>query len=158
MEVEEFLAPENVTPRLIAKNKRQVLKILAQKAELSLGLDGSELLRQLIDRENLGTTGIGGGIALPHCSMGFQPEFSDQNVFGFFAKLDTAIDFEAVDGNKVDLVFMLIADTRSSAQHLKAIAKLARLFRDPIMAEALRSATDPDLIYAILTGQSRALD
>jgi nitrogen PTS system EIIA component len=158
MEVEEFLAPENVVPRLVAKNKRQVLKMLAKRAEASLGLDGSELLRQLLDRENLGTTGIGSGIALPHCSMGFQPEFSNQSVFGFFAKLETEVDFEAIDGNKVDLVFMLIADTRSSALHLKAIAKLARLFRDPIMSEALRSATDRDLIYAILTGQSRSPD
>jgi PTS system nitrogen regulatory IIA component len=98
-----------------------------------------------MQREKLGSTGVGNGVAIPHGKL---PKLG--RLFGLFARLERGIDFEALDGQPVDLIFLLLAPEAAGADHLKALARVARLLRDPEVARKLRESTDADALYAVL--------
>ena len=118
--------------------------MLADKAAALTGVAGATIRQALLDREQLGSTGVGRGVAIPHGKIGGLNE-----IFGLFAKLDHPIDFEAVDDQPVDLIFVLLAPLDATAAHLKALAKVSRLLRDEHVREALRGAGTPEALFAI---------
>lgn len=146
MPLTDFLTPEAVVPSLRVASKKQALQDVAAKAAELSGLSEREIFDTLLQRERLGSTGIGQGIAIPH---GKVPSIS--RVYGLFARLATPVDFESVDGQPVDLVFVLLAPEHAGADHLKALAKISRLLRDPGVVAKLRGTDDPQGLYAILT-------
>jgi nitrogen PTS system EIIA component len=119
---------------------------LAARAATLCGRNEREILEVLTQRERLGSTGIGGGIAIPHGKLARL-----DRLFGVFARLERAIDFEALDGQPVDLMFLLIAPEGAGADHLRALAQVARLLRDPETARKLRESRDAESVYAVLT-------
>jgi nitrogen PTS system EIIA component len=128
-------------------SKRQVLQSLSEVAARDTGLESGRILDALMQREKLGTTGLGDGIAIPHARV---PELD--GITGFFARLSRPVDFDALDGQPVDLVFLLLAPDGAGADHLKALARVARVLRDAELCEALRRAERPEEAHAILTG------
>ena len=141
----EFLTPEAVVPAMRVAGKKQALHELAAHAARLTGLDERAVFDTLLQRERLGSTGIGEGIAIPHGKL---PGLA--HLFGLAARLDKPIDFEALDGQPVDLIFLLLAPEGAGADHLKALARVARLLRDPEVARKLRDSKDADAIYAVL--------
>ena len=146
MNISDLLSPDAVLPALKAQNKKQLLLELAARANLQTRLPEKRIFETLIERERLGTTGVGQGIAIPHGRMSGMDKIT-----GVFAQLETAIDYEAVDGQPVDLVFMLLAPEGAGADHLKALARVSRLLRNAPTCEKLRSASSAQALYAILT-------
>ena len=146
MPLTDFLTPESVVPALKVSSKKQALQELAERAAAVCGLTEREIYETLLQRERLGSTGIGHGIAIPHGKLA-----KVDRLFGVFARLEKPIDFEALDGEPVDLVFLLIAPEAAGADHLKALARVARVLRDPATTQKLRSARDADAMYAVLT-------
>lgn len=149
MNISDLLAPEAVLASLKAQNKKQLLQELAARAHARTGLPEKQIFETLIERERLGTTGVGSGIAIPHGRMAGVP-----SITGVFAKLEGPIGYEAVDGQPVDLVFMLLAPENAGADHLKALARVARLMRNQQTCEKLRAARSAEALYAILTDQT----
>ena len=125
MDLSDLITPYGVIPSLKAANKKQVLQILSDRAADLTGLNSVDIYNILFQRERLGSTGVGSGIAIPHGKLG-----KCRSIFGVFARLERAIDFEAPDGLPVDLIFMLIAPEAAGADHLKALAMSARLLRN----------------------------
>lgn len=146
MPLTDILTPDAVLPSLKASGKKQTLQELSAKAAALTGLDEREIFETLLQRERLGSTGIGDGIAIPHG----KPARIDR-LFGMFARLEKPIDFEAIDGQPVDLVFLLLAPESAGADHLKALARVARILREPGMLDRVRAARDASAIYAVLT-------
>ena len=146
MNISDLLTPEAVMPALKAQNKKQLLQELAARASLQIRLPEKRIFETLIERERLGTTGVGQGIAIPHGRMA-----GVSKITGVFARLESGIDYEAVDSQPVDLVFMLLAPENAGADHLKALARLSRLMREPRTILQLRAAKDPASLYAVLT-------
>ncbi len=147
VEISDIVTPERVI--LDVKpcgSKRQLLKELSQRAAAIFGLDQQRLLEALMERERLGTTGIGHGIAIPHARL----KEVDRPV-GLFARLSQPVDFEALDDRPSDLIFLLLAPESADAESLKALARISRLLRDPSLRERLRRAQDRDTIYRLLT-------
>ena len=133
MPLNDIVATNAVIPALKVNSKKQALQeIAARAAELS-GLPERTVFETLLQREKLGSTGIGHGIAIPHGKL---PKL--ERLFGLFARLDRPIDFESLDGQPVDLVFLLLAPEGAGADHLKALARVARLLRDPDTSSKLR--------------------
>lgn len=145
----DLLTPAAVISPLRANGKKQALQELAQHAALVTGLPERELYESLLQRERLGSTGIGDGIAIPHGRM---PGID--RLVGLFARLDKPIDFDALDGQPVDIIFVLIAPEGAGADHLKALARVARVLRNPSVLEQIRSTRDPAAIYAVLADQA----
>jgi len=150
MEIEDLITPQSVIPRLRATSKKQLLQELAKRAAETTGLPERAIFDVLLERERLGTTGVGDGIAIPHGKLA-----QLNRLHGLFARLETAVDFDAVDDQPVDLVFLLLAPEGAGADHLKALARVSRLLRDRPTCEKLRGADKADALYALLTG-SRA--
>ena len=146
MDLNALLGPGNVVPTLKAANKKQVLQEMATRAARVTNLDERQIFDVVLERERLGTTGIGGGIAIPHGKI---PGLD--RLYGFFARIEMPVDFEAVDNEPVDLVFMLLAPDSAGADHLKALAKVSRVLRDRAMCEKLRGSRNADALYALLT-------
>lgn len=146
MEIVDLITPQCVIARLRAANKKQVLQELAKRAAETTGLRERAIFDVLLERERLGTTGVGDGIAIPHGKL---PELN--RLHGLFARLDTPVDFDAVDDQPVDLIFLLLAPETAGADHLKALARVSRLLRDRATCEKLRGADTPDALYALLT-------
>jgi PTS system nitrogen regulatory IIA component len=146
MPLTDILVPEAVLPQLKASSKKQLLRELADHAGDVLHLDSRSIYEALLQRERLGSTGIGKGIAIPHGKFNDLP-----SLCGLFARLEKPLDFEALDQEPVDLVFLLLAPENAGADHLKALAKIARVLRDPATVQALRQSRDPDALYALLT-------
>ena len=146
MDLADLIAPEAVFPALKAKTKKQALQELAQRAAKLTGIDAREILDTLLQRERLGSTGVGRGIAIPH---GRVPAL--HKIVTVFARLDGAIDFEALDDEPVDLIFLLLAPEHAGADHLKALARISRLLREPSSIEKLRASKDRAAIYSVLT-------
>jgi PTS system nitrogen regulatory IIA component len=142
----EFLSPDAVAPALRVNGKKQALLELSAHAARLTGLDERTIFEALLQRERLGSTGIGDGIAIPHGKL---PRLD--RLFGFVARLDKPIDFEALDGQPVDLLFLLLAPEGAGADHLKALARIARVLRSPGVIERLRMTRDADALYAVLT-------
>ena len=146
MSFSQLIKPDGVLPALRVNGKKQALQELSDRAALVSGLPARELFDSLLQRERLGSTGVGDGVAIPHGKLA-----KCEHIFGVFARLDRPIDFEAPDGLPVDLVFMLIAPEFAGADHLKALAMAARLLRNDAVAAQLRATRDPTALYALLT-------
>ena len=146
MNISDLLAPDAVIPALKVQNKKLLLQELASRAALQTSLPEKRIVETLIERERLGTTGVGQGIAIPHGRMMEVPRIT-----GVFARLEGGLDYEAVDSQPVDLVFMLLAPENAGADHLKALARVSRLLRNQKLCEKLRAASSAEAIYAILT-------
>ena len=146
MELSDILSEESVLVCTGPTTKSDVLRQLAERAARVTGTDVEPIFEALSDREALGSTGLGNGIAIPHGKLA-----GLAGVTAVFARLDTPIDFEAVDDLPVDLMMMLLAPVGAGADHLKALARVARLLRNEAIVEALRRAEGPAELYAILT-------
>lgn len=140
-----LITSDCVIANLRAANKKQVLQELAKKAATLTGQNEDQIFDVLNEREKLGTTGIGHGIAIPHGKL---PGLD--RVYGVFARLDRPVDFDAIDDQPVDLVFLLLAPADSGADHLKALAKVSRMLRDRHLCEKVRGSTTCDAIYALM--------
>jgi PTS system nitrogen regulatory IIA component len=149
MNISDLLAPEAVLASLKAHTKKQLLQELAARAHARTHLPEKQIFETLNERERLGTTGVGAGIAIPHGRMA-----GATSITGVFGRLESAIDYEAVDGQPVDLVFMLLAPENAGADHLKALARVSRLLRNQQTCEKLRAAQSAEALYAILTDQT----
>ena len=146
MEIVDLLAPDAVVANLKAGSKKQALQELSQQAATLTGQPERVIFDILLQREKLGTTGIGRGIAIPHGKI---QELN--NLYGLFARLHKPIDFDAIDEQPVDLIFMLLAPESAGADHLKALARVSRLLRDDGVCAKLRGADDPEALFALLT-------
>lgn len=146
MEIEDLITPAGVIPKLRATGKKHALQELAKRAADVTGLHERAIFDVLLERERLGSTGVGNGIAIPHGKLA-----DLQKLHGVFARLDSPIDFDAVDDQPVDLIFLLLAPEAAGADHLKALARVSRLLRDRAVCEKLRGANSADAIYALLT-------
>lgn len=152
MDIADLISPDAVIVNLRAGTKKQALQELAKRAADLMGPDGAgerEIFEVLLERERLGTTGVGAGIAIPHGKLPSLPRLR-----GLFAKLDKPVDFEAIDEQPVDLIFLLLAPEAAGADHLKALARVSRLLRDKGTCEKLRGAETADALYLILTAHS----
>lgn len=146
MELGDLITPEAIIPTLAARYKKQVLQDLAERAAALTKLSTADIFETLLQRERVGSTAMGRGIAIPHGQIA-----GIQRIVSVFARLQPAIDFDARDGEPVDLVFLLLAPEHAGADHLKALARVSRLLRAPQSIEMLRAAHDRATLYAILT-------
>ena len=146
MTITDLVAPEAILPALKVNSKKQALQELAAKAAHLSGQNERSVFEVLLQREKLGTTAVGYGVAIPHGKL---PKL--EKLFGLFARLERPIDFEALDGLPVDLMFLLIAPENAGADHLKALALIARALRSPGLAVKLRATRDPSALFSLLT-------
>ena len=145
MTITDLVAPEAIVPALKVISKKQALQELAARAATLTGQNERSIFEVLLQREKLGTTAVGYGVAIPHGKL---PKL--EKMFGLFARLDRPIDFEAMDGQQVDLMLLLLAPEGAGADHLKALARVARLLRDQDIASKLRASRDAEALYAVL--------
>src|SRR5271156_3979450 len=146
MDIVDLITPRSVVAQLRAANKRHALQELARRAAALSGQNERAIYDVLIERERLGSTGIGRGVGIPHGKL---PGLD--RLCGIFARLERPIPFEAVDDQPVDLIFVLLAPENAGADHLKALARVSRLLRDRGMCDKLRGTDNPDALYALLT-------
>jgi nitrogen PTS system EIIA component len=144
MDFTDMLAGDAVIADLGAANKKTLFQALGQIAERAFGLTAKDVVERLNDRERLGTTGFGGGVAIPH---GRLPELD--GIHAAFVRLEKPIDYGAIDDLPVDLVFMLLSPVDAGAEHLKALAQVSRRLRDRAFVAKLRGAGSPDALYAL---------
>ena len=149
MDIAELITPQSVIASLRPANKRQLLQELARRAAPLVSLDEKLIFDTLMERERLGSTGIGAGTAVPH---GRIPGLG--RIFGLFARLEKPIPFDAVDDQPIDLVFLLLTPDTAGADHLKALARVSRLFRDRAACQKLRGTDRADALYALLTDRT----
>ncbi|MFD0985557.1 PTS IIA-like nitrogen regulatory protein PtsN [Methyloligella solikamskensis] len=149
MELGDLIGPDAVVPALKANGKKQLIQELAARAAKLTGLEERDVFDVLLQRERLGSTGLGQGIAIPHGKIA-----GLKHIMGMFARLATPLDFDAADGEPVDLVFLLLAPEGAGADHLKALARVSRVMRDHYAREKLRGAKDQSALYAILTEEA----
>jgi nitrogen PTS system EIIA component len=149
MQLADLISPEAVVPSLKVKTKKQLLQELAARAARLTGLQERYVFDTLLQRERLGSTGLGEGIAIPH------GKFTGlKRIVGLFARLAEPVDFEAVDGEPVDIVFLLLAPEGAGADHLKALARISRLLREGHAVDKLRASKDASALYAVLTEEA----
>ncbi len=141
-----LLQQNAIIPALKVNSKKQLLQELAAKAAKITGISEREIFDVILQRERLGSTGVGNGIAIPHGKLNAIPA-----IIGIFARLETPVDFEALDDQPVDLVFLLLAPEGAGADHLKALSRIARVLRDPDMVAKLRATESDSAIYAFLS-------
>lgn len=146
MSLNDLLTPDAVIASLRVNGKKQALQELSDRAAEVSGLPAREIFDSILQRERLGPTGVGDGIAIPHGKLA-----RCRRIFGVFARLERPIDFEALDGLPVDLIFLLIAPESAGADHLKALATIARKLRNPNLAAQLRATRDASAIYSMMT-------
>ncbi len=146
MDLSDLVSPDAVIPTLKVQSKKQAIQALAEKAASLTGVPEREIFDTLLQRERLGSTGVGHGIAIPHGKL-----VTFDAIIGVFARLETPIEFESLDGEPVDLIFLLLASEGAGADHLKALARIARVFRNNQITSKLRETRDADSIYSILT-------
>jgi nitrogen PTS system EIIA component len=151
MEIADLLSPDAVVSHLKAASKKQVLQEMANRAAGITGLSGRRIYETLAEREKLGSTGMGQGIAIPHGRVA-----GVEKMTGLFAQLDHPVDFDSMDDQPVDLVFLLLAPEGAGADHLKALARVSRLLRNQAVCEKLRAAPQAATLYALLTEPSAA--
>ncbi|RVN08302.1 PTS IIA-like nitrogen-regulatory protein PtsN [Sinorhizobium meliloti] len=135
-----------IIPAMRANSKKQLLQELAAKASKLTGLPEREIFDVIVQRERLGSTGVGNGIAIPHGKLSNLP-----SIVGIFARLDAPVDFEALDDQPVDLVFLLLAPEGAGADHLKALSRIARVLRDHDMVSRIRASDSASAIYTLLS-------
>lgn len=145
MNLDSLIGLGSIAPSLRASSKKQLLQELAGRVAEVEGLDSRTVFDALMERERLGPTGMGRGVAIPHARMSQVTE-----IRGYFARLDRGVDYDAPDGVPVDLAFLLLAPEDAGADHLRALAKVSRLLRDEARCAKLRATTDASALYAIL--------
>ncbi|OUS15724.1 PTS IIA-like nitrogen-regulatory protein PtsN [Rhodospirillales bacterium 47_12_T64] len=146
MELTDLIGPNAVAADLRANSKKQFLQEIAKRAAKITGSEERDIFDVLIEREKLGTTGIGQGIAIPHGKL---PNLD--KLYGFFVKLERPIDFDSIDEQPVDLICLLLAPETAGADHLKALARVSRFLRNAATCEKLRGTESDDGIYALLS-------
>jgi PTS system nitrogen regulatory IIA component len=146
-DLSDILSDKAVDADLVTANKKGLFQQLASAAGRLTGLPVKTIVASLAAREKIGSTGFGAGAAIPHGKIEGLPA-----VFGYFARLETPIDFQSIDGMPVDLVFLLLSPPDAGADHLKALARVSRVFRDPQIVAKLRGARSKDALYALLAG------
>lgn len=151
MDLVEMTPPEAVFVAVKATSKKQLLQELSHRMAPIAGVDARTLLGALLDRERLGTTGAGRGVAIPHCRLPAVPK-----IIGGLARLDAPVDFEAIDGEPVDLVYVIIAPASEGAEHLKALARVSRVFRNDETLVKLRGAKNAAALYALLASDEKS--
>ena len=145
MALADLLHQDAIIPALKANSKKQLLQELAAKASKLTGLPEREIFDVVLQRERLGSTGVGNGIAIPHGKLA-----SIKSIAGIFARLEAPVDFEALDDQPVDLVFLLLAPEGAGADHLMALSCIARVLRDQDLVAKLRATDSASAIYAFL--------
>jgi nitrogen PTS system EIIA component len=146
-DLSDLISIQAIASDLVVANKKALLQQLAAAAAKQIELPAKQIVAALNAREKLGSTGFGAGTAIPHGKIEGLAK-----VFGYFARLTPPIDFQAVDGLPVDLVFLLLSPADAGADHLKALASVSRVFRDRQIVAKLRGARSRDALYALLAG------
>lgn len=146
MHLDDIIDARSVLANVRAQGKKQLLQDLSHALAKRVGIDHRAIFETLLTREKLGSTGIGQGIAIPHAKLA-----GLSRVHGLFARLAAPVDFESVDGQPVDLIFVLLAPDHAGADHLKALACISRVLRDVNVVAKLRGTDTPEGLYAILT-------
>lgn len=145
MEMAELITEDAIIPAMKVQSKKQVIQELCGKASQMTGLSEHEIFDTILQRERLGSTGVGNGVAIPHGKLP-----SIERIVGIFGRLTKPVDFESLDDQPVDLVFLLLAPEGAGADHLKALARIARLLRDNVVAQKLRASGEADTLYSLL--------
>jgi PTS system nitrogen regulatory IIA component len=152
MKINDFLSPADVMLDVKPANKGELLRLLSTRAAAGAGLDADEVVTLILKREDLGSTGVGNGVALPHARLvGLKAPFS------LFARLRRAIDFEAIDDQPVDIVFLLLLPESDNGEQLNALACAARALRDAEVLKQIRGAADPDALFRAIAGPGAAV-
>ncbi|MCK4939109.1 MAG: PTS IIA-like nitrogen regulatory protein PtsN [Rhodospirillaceae bacterium] len=146
MEINDLITIECVVPKLKVTSKKQALQELSKRAAEITGEHERVIFDVLMERERLGTTGVGHGIAIPHGKLA-----KLDRLYGLFARLEQPIDFNSIDEHPVDLIFLLLAPETAGADHLKALARVSRLLRDGDVCEKLRGTEEAEALYVLLT-------
>ena len=146
MEINDLISSDTIVANLHATSKKQVLQKLSRRAADVTGQHERAIFEVLMERERLGTTGVGSGIAIPHGKLQ-----SLERLHGMFARLEQPVDFQAIDERPVDLIFLLLAPESAGADHLKALARVSRVLRDGKVCEKLRGTDTTEALFAILT-------
>jgi PTS system nitrogen regulatory IIA component len=144
--IEKMLAIDMVLDNEYPSCKKQLLQILAERTATKTGIDKRKIFDVLLEREQLGSTGVGNGIAIPHGKL---PEL--QEMFAIFARLRTPVKYDSLDDQPVDIVFLLLAPKTDGAEHLKALSRVARVLRDNNLVDEIRNSADPATIFSLLT-------
>ena len=147
MQLSDFLDFDAIKTSFPGGNKRSLLQQLAHLAGQRLGLDSAAILSSLAERERLGSTGFGQGVALPHGKID-----GLTRIYGMFVRLGEPVDFKALDKVPVDLVFLLLSPPEAGAEHLKALAAISRVTRHALILEKMRGARSRDALAAVLLG------
>ena len=145
MDLSDLLSPAAVMPALKAQSRKQAIQEMCDRAARLSGLPQREIFDTILQRERLGSTGVGNGVAIPHGKLR-----SIDRLMGVFARLPRPVDFDAVDDQPVDLIFLLLAPESAGADHLKALARIARVLRNQVTAQKLRATEDAEALYALL--------
>lgn len=150
MEIKDFLAPAGATIDVRAPDKTRLLRDLARRASAALGLPADGIAEALLKREEIGSTGMGDGIALPHARLA-----EIEKPFGLLVSLRQAIDFDAVDGKPVNIVFLVLAPARSQGEHLNALACASRALRNADVLSRMRAAASDAELYTVATSAGK---
>lgn len=143
-DLSDLLVPEAIVTGLAAPNKKTLFQALGAQAGRLTGVEPRLIVERLLERERLGSTGFGGGVAIPHGKID-----GVDRVVGMFARIAAPIDFQAIDDLPVDLVFVLLSPPDAGVEHLKALARVSRRLRDRVFVAKLRGAASPDALYAL---------
>jgi nitrogen PTS system EIIA component len=146
MDINDFLSPSCATIERGGTDKSRLLADLVRRAAALLNLPTEDIVGALMQREALGSTGTGGGVAVPHCRLK-----SVSKPFGMLVRLDKPIDFDAIDDRKVDLIFLLLLPANTKGEQLNALAAVARTLRDSETVQRLRTAVDAAGLYRAMT-------
>ena len=146
MQLSDLVSTDGVIASLRAGSKKQALQELSELAAELTEVSSREIFETLLQRERLGSTGVGQGIAIPHGKIS-----SLDRLYGVFARLDSPIEFDSMDDQPVDLIFLLLAPEHAGADHLKALARVSRLLRDPSVVDKLRASNESSVLYSVLT-------
>jgi len=151
MMIGDLLDNGAIAPRVSTPTKRQTLSVIAEIAARTFGLEAPAVLEALLEREKAGPTGVGHGVAIPHAQLAGLGRMR-----GVFVRLETPIEYGSVDDQPVDLLFALFAPRSHGSEHLRALARVSRLLRDPALREQLRGAHGVDAIHALLARETRS--
>jgi PTS system nitrogen regulatory IIA component len=146
MDLSDLVQVSAILPGLKANSKKQLLQLLSERAAAITGLPEREIFDTVLQRERLGSTGVGNGIAIPHGKLA-----GVKQITGVFARLEQPVDFESLDDQPVDLVFLLLAPEGAGADHLKALSRIARVLRDPDTVKKVRGTRDATAIHSLLS-------
>lgn len=150
MTLTDLITRDAILPSMKVGSKKQALQELSERASRQCGMPAREIFDALLQRERLGSTGIGNGIAIPHGKL------KVERIFGVFARIEKPIDFESLDGEPVDLILLLLAPEKAGADHLKALARAARLLRSQSTTAKLRATRDAGMLYSILAEEPKS--